>query len=155
MCIDSKSIMRPTYFKTFSPWIVVYVHINFGGIKEWAISPKQFSNYQLYILQFSFLNFKVFYGASTSIVLRLPKILRTFFGSFTRIFWMLKLALYTETLKTLQELVFIYLCEYQWDSFWAAALIVFLTNEGSNLRWNPLVPVTKRLHEILPFIESL
>ena len=66
-------------------------------------------------------------------MLRLPKILQTF-GSFTRIFRMFKLALSTETLQTLEKLVFVNLCEYQWDRFLAAEVTVFQSNENSNPR---------------------
>ena len=67
-------------------------------------------------------------------------------------FW---LALSTETLQTLEKLVFVNLCEYQWDRFLAAEVTVFWTNEGSNPRWSPLVPVTKMFHEVLSFVENL
>ena len=81
------------------------------------LKSKRYRQISCLTTKFPFLNFKVFYGVSTSIVLRLLKKLRTLISSFTRMFWMLKLPLSAEILHFIQKLVFVNPIEYQWDNF--------------------------------------
>lgn len=113
------------------------------------LKSKRYRQISCLTTKFPFLNFKVFYGVSTSIVLRLLKKLRTLISSFTRMFWMLKLPLSTETLHFFQKLVFVNPFEYQWVNFFAGEIMIFLTIEGSDLSGKSLVPVTLRLLEAL------
>ena len=113
------------------------------------LKSKRYRQISCLTTKFPFLNFKVFYGVSTSIVLRLLKKLRTLISSFTRMFWMLKLPLSTETLHFFQKLVFVNPFECQWVNFFAGEIMIFLTIEGSDLSGKSLVPVTLRLLEAL------